>query len=284
MRRCLVRGSGDVGSAVAHALFKAGFAVVIHDVGAPTYARRGRSFLDALFDGAAALEGVTAHRVDDLPSLKRMALRGRTIPITSAPSDAVLAAFAPEILVDARMRKRQVPEPQRGLALLTIGLGPNFIARGTTDLVVETAWGDDLGKVITAGPSAAFTGVPRVIAGYARERYGYAPADGRFEASTQLGIPVARGREVGRVGDLPIVAAIDGVVVGLTRSGTEVSRGAKVVEIDPRGRPGVAFGIGERARRIAQGVVAAIAFHEATSTRASRAPALHSTFSPGARI
>ena len=37
----------------------------------------------------------------------------------------LLAAIQPDILVDACMWKRVQPEVQRGLARLTIGLGPN---------------------------------------------------------------------------------------------------------------------------------------------------------------
>ena len=40
------------------------------------------------------------------------------------------------------MRKRAVPERQRGIAPLTIGLGPNFIAGDTADLAIATMWGE----------------------------------------------------------------------------------------------------------------------------------------------
>jgi xanthine dehydrogenase accessory factor len=58
----LVRGSGDIGSAVAHHLFREGHAVVIHDDPQPTTSRRGMAFTDAVFDGHAALEGLRAVR------------------------------------------------------------------------------------------------------------------------------------------------------------------------------------------------------------------------------
>jgi hypothetical protein len=40
----------------------------------------------------------------------------------------------------ARMRKRDRPEAQRGRSPLAIGLGPNFVAGGAIDIVVETGW------------------------------------------------------------------------------------------------------------------------------------------------
>ena len=37
--------------------------------------------------------------------------------------------------------------------------------------------------------------------------------------------------------------------------GARVNRGTKAIEIDPRGQPERVFGIGERPRRIAEGVL-----------------------------
>jgi xanthine dehydrogenase accessory factor len=41
---CLVRGVGDIGSAVAHLVFREGYAVVLHDEPAPTTTKRGMAF------------------------------------------------------------------------------------------------------------------------------------------------------------------------------------------------------------------------------------------------
>ena len=54
----LVRGAGDVGSAVAVLLYRAGYAVALHDAPQPVTPRRGMAFTDAVFDGSATLDGV----------------------------------------------------------------------------------------------------------------------------------------------------------------------------------------------------------------------------------
>ena len=64
MARVLIRGSGDVGSAVAHLLQGHGHEVVIQDVATPAAPRRGMAFADAFFDGVCELEGVRACRAD----------------------------------------------------------------------------------------------------------------------------------------------------------------------------------------------------------------------------
>ena len=55
-----VRGIGDVGSAVAHRLFRAGHRVWICDEPLSAAPRRGMAFTDACFDGSAVLDRVTA--------------------------------------------------------------------------------------------------------------------------------------------------------------------------------------------------------------------------------
>lgn len=258
MTLCLVRGCGDIGSAVAHALFSAGYPVVVHDVAEPSFARRGMAFVDAMFDDVAVLEGITGSRAKDLLFLHGMLDRRVAIPLVAEDFREVLAHLRPDVLVDARMNKRSIPEKQFGLAPLTIGLGPNFVAGETTDLVVETAW-EALGKVIHSGSSLPLAGEPRKIDGYGRERYVYAPAGGCFETTREIGARVARGEPIARLGAEIVMSPLAGTVRGLTRSGVSVKAGTKVVEIDPRGDPSRAFGIAERPRTIALSVLAAVA-------------------------
>ncbi|MBV8120640.1 MAG: xanthine dehydrogenase, partial [Alphaproteobacteria bacterium] len=61
------------------------------------------------------------------------------------------------------------------------------------------------------------------------------------------------------VGSLILRAPIGGVLRGLTRSGVGVPARTKVIEVDPRGDPAKVLGLGERPRRIAEGVLSAIA-------------------------
>jgi len=254
----LVRGVGDVGSAVAHALFRRGHAVVIHDGPAPPASRRRMAFTDAVFDGQAELAGVRATRVDDPDHLAAAMSHGATIPVLVIPLHRLLPILAPDVIVDARMRKRHHPERQRGWAPLTIGLGPNFTAGDTTDLVVETQWGDSLGAVLARGTTSPLAGEPRAIAGHGRERFVYAPVAGTFATTRAVGDMVMQGDVVARIGAVTLTAPLGGMVRGLTRDGVPVAKGTKVAEIDPRGDEGISGGIGERPGRIAEGVCRAI--------------------------
>jgi xanthine dehydrogenase accessory factor len=254
--RVLIRGCGDVGSAVAHLLLRSGHEVVVHDVALPAAPRRGMAFADAIFDGACVLDGVRARRVDDVAELLSGA--GEELALTTAPLADVLAAVEPDVLVDARMRKRAQPESQRGLAPLTIGLGPNFVAGETTDLAIETQWGDDLGAVVEHGPTQRLGGEPRAFGGHARDRFVYAPAAGIMRTQAQIAQPVRAGEAVAAIGDEPLLAPLTGILRGLVHDGVPVDAGAKVLEVDPRGDVGKVTGIGPRPRRIAEGVLEAL--------------------------
>jgi xanthine dehydrogenase accessory factor len=171
---------------------------------------------------------------------------------------SLLKTFQPAILVDARMRKRQQPEDQRGLAPLTIGLGPNFIAGENIDLAVETSWGDALGQVIYQGATLPLRGEPRPLAGHARDRYVYAPTGGVFSTELQVGDTVQAGQVVAWVDATPLHAPLSGRLRGLTHTGVPVGKGTKVIEVDPRPQSADIAGIAERPRRIAEGVLQAI--------------------------
>ena len=80
------------------------------------------AFADAVFDGALALEGVAARLADNSHTLKEIMDRRAEIPVVTWNFENLLAQLSPDVLVDARMRKRENPEVQLGLAPLTMVL------------------------------------------------------------------------------------------------------------------------------------------------------------------
>jgi xanthine dehydrogenase accessory factor len=254
----LVRGANDVGSAVAHRLFTSSYVAVIHEEPTPTTARRKMAFTDAVFDGYAMLEGLEARLFIKFEPLENVLLAHECIPLIVGNFEQLLHVLQPVVLVDARMRKHVQPEAQCGLADLTIGLGPNFIAGETTDLAIETSWGEFLGQVIEHGATRDLTGEPREIQEHARDRYLYARKTGIFRSSFQIGDQVRQAQEIAQIDNVPLHAPITGVLRGLTRSGVPVTLKTKVVEIDPRGEQAQVSGIGERPAKIGDGVLSAI--------------------------
>ncbi len=250
----LVRGANDVASAVALRLTEAGYAVLLSEGPAPAVTRRGQSFADAAFDGVACLEGAVCRQVEDVADWLRSG--AHDLAYSSQPLEVLLTALEPEMLVDARMKKRAVPEDQRGLAPLVIGLGPNFVAGGNCHRAVETGWGDYLGQVIEQGPTRAFAGEPKPIGGWGRERYVYAPVAGVFRTTFAIGDAVREGQVVAHIGDTPLAAPKSGRLRGLVRDGVSLAAGSKCIEVVPEGAR--FSGLAERPARIAQGVFEAI--------------------------
>jgi xanthine dehydrogenase accessory factor len=265
--KVLTRGSGDVASAVAHTLFTAGHAVVIHDSARPSATRRKMAFCDAIFDGFASLSGVSARLYGEMPDLIAGALARDCVAVTTLELAQILPVLRPDVLVDARMRKHDRPETQIALAPFTVGLGPNFIAGETVHAAVETGWNTDLGKVIWRGATRPLEGEPQTIAGHARDRYVYAPSAGIFRTNLQIGDMVSEGQKIATVDGIALHAPISGILRGLTHDDVPVAKKTKVIEVDPRGTAANVTGIAERPRRIALGVLEAVKAWESNSEK-----------------
>ena len=224
----------------------------------PATTRRNMSFATAVFEGTIELEGVQAERVETIEALTNVLEQGEYILVYIGLAETVIMTFAPKILIDVRMRKRDIPESQIDQAELVIGLGPGFWAGETVHVVIETSRGPNLGKVITSGSAEAYTGKPIAIQGYGRERYTYAPVSGTFRTTLDVGDQIEAGVVLGRVGGAEVQAQVSGIIRGITKDGIAVTQGTKIVEVDPRGQEEFVSGIAERPRTIAQGVLEAV--------------------------
>jgi len=250
MRRVLVLGIGDIGSAVAHRLFRAGELAVIQDDAPPATSRRRMAFADAMFDGETQLTGVIARLVSPA-RLSPSTWSVRFIPVTAMPPRGAIEKLMPDVIVDARMKKRGRPERLRRLARLTIGLGPGFVAGETVDVAVGT-YSDNPGRIFRAGaiPSAA-----RDAKGDGRERILYAPRAGMFTSCCDIGDTVVRGEAFAKIGRRSVTAPISGLLRGLARSGQPIAAGTEIAEIVAAGVAEKIVGIAERPRRIADSVL-----------------------------
>jgi xanthine dehydrogenase accessory factor len=252
----LIRGAGEIASAIAHRLAGAGCRVALQSSRPPIAIRRRMAFSDAYFHGEAELEGLRARRLDD-PDGIGAAWAAGLVPLLATAFPPVLAARSWAVLVDARMNKQQAPEPQIGLAPLVVGMGPGCRIGHNVDVAVETSW-DDLGRVVRRGETMPLAGEPRAVLGQARSRFRYAPAAGMLRALAEIGQRVRRGEVVATVGGVAVEAPFDGLVRGLTHDGVPVELGNKIAEIDPRPGDVRLSGIDERPRRIAEAVAAIV--------------------------
>lgn len=255
----VVRGAGDLATAVGRRLHLCGFSVVHLETPAPTAIRLAVSFAAAVFEGSVAVEGVEA-RLARNPSEALALLEQGFVAVLVDPELESLPALSPALFVDASMLKgrRRPPVPtRRTLAPRVVALGPGFTAGEEAHAVVETQRGHDLGRVLWEGHASPYTGVPGEVGGAGAERVLRAPCGGIFEPLSAIGDSVGPCAPVARVGTAELFPAIPGVLRGLLHRGIEVREGQKVGDVDPRGERRLCFTVSDKANAVAGGVLEA---------------------------
>jgi xanthine dehydrogenase accessory factor len=251
----LVKGAGDLASGVALRLHRAGFDVVMTETARPTAVRRTVAYAEAVYEGTMVVEGVEGVKVDDVGGIAAL-LRRRAIPVLVDPRATALSILRPALLVDAVVAKRNLGTRITD-APAVVALGPGFVAGRDVHAVIETKRGHTLGRVILRGEALPDTGVPGEVGGFAEERLLRSPAAGVFASELRIGDQVAAGQVVGRVGDVPVLARLDGALRGLLHPGLEVTPGFKLGDVDPRAAREHCLSVSDKALAVAGGVLEA---------------------------
>lgn len=257
----VVRGGGDLATGTIHRLWSAGFRVLVLEAARPAAIRRQVSVCEAVYEGSATVEGMTAQRIADVSEAEAVWAAGK-VPLMVDPAGACIPAVQPAVVVDAIIAKRNLGT-HRGMAPCTIALGPGFTAGVDVDAVIETSRGHNLGRVITSGTAKPNTGIPGIIGGYGKERVIHCPAAGILRNVKKITDTVSKGDVIALVetetGTVPVEATLDGILRGLIRDGYPVRVGFKMADIDPRAEEyNNCFTISDKARCIAGGVLEAI--------------------------
>lgn len=255
----LIRGAGEMATGVAHRLASCRFKVCMTETSNPQAVRREAAFSEAIFDREKDVEGIPAKRVESPDHISEIWREGK-IPILIDPKAKVKDSLKPDVLIDATLAKKNVGTKITD-ALLVIGLGPGFVAGKDVHLVIETNRGHNLGRIIKEGEAEPNTGIPGSIAGYTEERVIRASKDGNLIALKKIGDGVRANEKVGMIGKVEVRTRIAGVVRGLLRDGTEVWKGMKLGDIDPRGIKAHCYTISDKARTISGSVLQAILEH-----------------------
>ena len=254
--RVLIKGAGDLASGIAVRLYHSGFQVIMTETGEPTTIRRYVAFSRAVYESEAEVEGIIAKCVSTKEALESC-LEQQKIPVITDPTCVHMDWYQPDVEVDAILAKRNLGTKIED-APIVIGVGPGFTAGIDCHFVVETKRGHDLGRVITEGTAIPNTGVPGVIAGYAKERLICASGEGRFEPKAEIGDCVEKGQLVAMCGKNPVYAQMSGMIRGMLPEGIAVSKGMKCGDIDARREYAYCFTISDKARAVGGGVLEAI--------------------------
>ena len=267
----ICRGGGDLATGIVHRLFRAGFQVLVLETDSPAAIRRQVSFSEAVYDGTATVEGVTAERIASAnrASVNHVLEEGR-VPILVDPEGSSIPLLKPDIVVDAIIAKKNLGTAKE-MAPLVIGVGPGFTAGADVDLVVESMRGHNLARIFTTGSALPNTGIPGNIGGFTKERVLHAEAAGYMKNIRQIGDIVEKGEEIARIYEkmtedgtfsgsyVSVEASISGIIRGLIREGYHFQKGFKIADIDPReSELANCFTISDKARSIGGSVLEAV--------------------------
>lgn len=233
----ICRGAGDLATGIIHRLHRAGHRVIALETDYPAAIRRQVSFCEAVYDGSAAVEGVTARLVPALTDAEKdteiateadaetdtetysglndtptahivsekwsrsdieAVLEAGEVPLLIDPKGESIALLKPDVVVDAIIAKKNLGTTI-DMAPLVIGVGPGFTAGNDVHLVIESMRGHNLARIITEGMAQPNTGVPGNIAGFTSERVIHAPAAGYIHDVRKIGDIVQKGDEIARI-------------------------------------------------------------------------------------
>jgi xanthine dehydrogenase accessory factor len=253
----LIKGGGEMASAVACRLYNSHFKVCLTEISRPLAVSRGTTFSEAIFDGRKTIEGITAELTSCGAADVEGVWRRGNIPLVIDPEARIRNDIQPDVLVDAISAKRNTGTLMTD-APLVIGLGPGFYAGRDVHLVVETLHDNSLGQVIYQGAAIKDNKTPVSLGGFAAERVVWAAHAGIFVTGREIGESVVKHQVVGQLGMDAIEAPVDGMLRGLVRSGVGVPEGAKLIEIDPVHDRAVCDVVRDKWRAVAGGVLEAI--------------------------
>lgn len=253
----LIRGAGDIASAIALRLHCCGMSVAMTEIERPLTVRRTVAFSEAVRLGEAQVEGVRAVRVVGAGEAAAVLAAGRDIPVLVDPTCACARGLSPDVVVDAILAKRNLGT-RCNMAPVVVAVGPGFTVGEDCHAVVETMRGHTLGRAYYEGSALANTAVPGLIGGFAGERVLRAPCDGAFRGVCEIGDHVEQGQVVASVNGQPVVAMLTGVLRGLVADGVPVSRGLKCGDVDPRDDASYCQLVSDKGLAVAGGVLEAI--------------------------
>lgn len=240
-------------------LWHAGFRVVMTELEKPLAIRRTVAFSEAVYNGEATVEGVTARHVKSSMEIEST-WNEDVIPVIVDPHADNIVALQPTVVVDAILAKRNLGTRIHD-APLVIGLGPGFTAGQDVHAVVETNRGHYLGRVLWTGSAQPNTGTPGSVNDIRNQRVVYAPGEGTFMHRQAIAAMLNEGEIIGWLGGVPVVAPIAGVLRGLIHDQVHVNTRMKIADVDPRGVVDHCWTVSDKALAVAGGVLEAVLVH-----------------------
>lgn len=255
----LIRGAGDLATAIAVRLFRSGYRIILTDIDTPSMVRRSVAFAEAVYTKEHHVEGIRAVHTD-IAGCHNVWSSG-AIPLLVNVDSKDIEQLSPSAVVDAIIAKKNLGT-YRNDKYYTIALGPGFTAPFEVDVVIETQRGHHLGRCIYEGSAQKNTGIPGNIEGYSIERVLRAPVAGRIEHHKHIGDSVTKGECICSIvndeGISPVKAQMDGMIRGLIHPKCTITKGLKIGDIDPRNDVHFCSTVSDKGTALGGGVLEAL--------------------------
>ena len=259
----IVRGGGELASGTIHALYRAGFRVLVLEQKEPSATRRRVAFSEAMYRGESKVERIVCHKAKNLIEAKDRLKKGELVMIED-PEARCVKELKPQVLVDAIL-SHTTNGTTRDMAEHTIALGPGFCAGRDVDVVVETMRGHNLGRLIYEGYSARSQDIYSSTVGASAnmEHLIFAPEEGTVDILSTISLMVKKGEPLAQLHTpdgrtIEIKATIDGVLRGALHRGSKVKKDQKIADIHPTMGQEECFTISDKARCVAGSVLEAV--------------------------
>ena len=259
----VVRGGGELASGTIHALYRAGFKVLVLEQKQPSATRRRVAFSEAMYRGESKVERIVCHKAKNLIEAKERLKKGELVMLED-PEARCVRELKPQVLVDAIL-SHSTNGTTKDMAEHTIALGPGFCAGRDVDVVVETMRGHNLGRLIYEGYSARSQDIYSSTVGASAnmEHLIFAPEEGTVDILSTISLMVKKGEPLAQLHTpdgrtIEIKATIDGVLRGALHKGSKVKKDQKIADIHPTMGQEECFTISDKARCVAGSVLEAV--------------------------
>lgn len=273
MKKVLIAGSDDLGSACALRLYRSGMRVTIVAQDRPLDIHYLRTFSGAVYSGSKTIEGVQGLTISGaidsgdvepdilVKSFMEYQHADRKIPILtdsdlSSSKDAVDADYI--IITDVNVFhniRSVIPEDAK-----SIGFSDKAGEFTANYLIGEKS--PDTGKVFYPFLDNIPTEEKKPVDIRLNKIQIRAPIEGIFTASKQCGDHVFEKDEVGRIGEIPILSPDAGHITGLLNSGLIVKAGVVFAEISHAVNKNAHMQIPDHNFSLAGGVLEAVMYDQ----------------------
>lgn len=253
----IIRGAGDFATGIIQTFWRAGYQVLALELAAPLTIRRSVALSEAVYKGSFRVEDMTGRLVHGTHEAVKCWEKNE-IPLLVDPSARAIELFKPAVVIDAVMAKRNLGL-YKNMAACVVAVGPGFQAGADCHAIVDTAHGQNFGRLIYTGQLEWDANQAAVAADAVKEKVIYSPSFGLFRAYKKIGDEVAVGEVIASAGKARVTAHAEGILYGIVHDGVEVFKGMKVASINPiYQEKSDCYTVSEQARSLGEAVLAAV--------------------------